>query len=140
MGTATGGFRGIIKMSTYTRKHIMWRALGVIHTSRIAENSHTVEVNSSTLKPDLLTPGEPVAVFSVEFSRPASSQPWNIVSILPEPPADLLPFNITYHYPGKRGAYGHACWAADKKAARKTFLANHPDAKIYRVEDWYDFD
>jgi hypothetical protein len=118
----------------------MWKALGIIHTSRVVEHSHTVEVNSSTLKPALHMPGEPAEVFVVEFTRPASGQPWNIVRISPDPPADLLPFNITYHYVGRQGTYGHACWAADRKAARKTFLASHPDAKIYRVEDWYDFD
>lgn len=127
-------------MSPYTRKHIVWKALGIIHTSRVVENSHTVKVSSQTLNPALLTPDEPGVVFVVEFTRPASGQPWQIESIAPEPPADLLPFNITYHYPGKQGSYGQACWAADRKAARKTFMANHPDAKIYRVEDWYDFE
>lgn len=127
-------------MSTYTRKHIMWKAYGIIHTSRLVDNSHTVEVSSATLKPALLTSGEPALVYTVEFTRPASGQPWDIVSITPEPPADLLSFNITYHYPGKPGTYGHSCWSANKKSARKTFLANYPGAKIYRVEDWYDFD
>jgi hypothetical protein len=127
-------------MSLYTRKHIMWEALGIIHTSRLVENFHTVEVSSSSLKPALLTLGEPTIIFVVEFMRPASNQPWRTVSITPEPPADLLPFNIAYHYPGKSGTYGHSCWSADNKAARQTFLADNPGAKIYKVEGWYDFD
>lgn len=127
-------------MSTYTRKHIVWKALGIIHASRVAENSHSVKVSSSTLKPALLPPDVPAVHYVVEFVRPASGQPWNIINITPEPPADLLPFNITFHYPGQQGTYGHSCWSADKKSARKTFLADHPGAKIYKIEDWYDFD
>lgn len=127
-------------MSTYTRKHIVRKAFGIIHTSRVTESSHTVEVNSSTLKPELLTPGEPAMQYVVAFTRSASGQPWKVVSIIPEPPADLLPFNITFHYPGQPGTYGQSCWSADKKTARKTFLADHPGAKIYKVEDWYDFE
>ena len=55
------------------------------------------------------------------------------------PAAPLFPFNITFELPGESGTFGQERRAISKRAAKKEFLAEHPTAKVFQVEDWYEF-
>ena len=128
---------------TLTRAEVVGTAFRVMNGLRSTELTYTVSVPAD-LRPTIteMLSKQPTGatIYQVQVQRETPDARWKVVSISPEPDPDVFPFNVTFwEPPDRKHTFGYSLRAVDIKAARKEFEKLFPSAKIFKIEDWYEF-